>query len=54
MTHAPLKGLKVLDLSSGPAAGLATMILGDFGAHVSRVEDPDFANSTIKMHPECG
>lgn len=43
MTHAPLKGLKVLDLSSGPAAGLATMILGDFGAHVFRVEDPDFA-----------
>lgn len=39
----PLAGLKVLDLGSGPAAGLATMELADFGARVVRYEDPDFA-----------
>ena len=43
MTNAPLHGLQVLDISSGPAAGLATMILADFGARVLRLEDPDYA-----------
>ncbi len=38
----PLAGLKVVDLSSGPAGGLATMILADFGARVERVVDPEF------------
>lgn len=41
--NAPLRGLQVLDLSSGPAAGLATMILADFGARVIRLDDPDYA-----------
>jgi len=36
----PLAGLRVLDLSSGPAAGLATMVLADFGADVVKVEPP--------------
>ena len=35
-----LSGLRVLDLSSGPAGGLATMILADFGADVLKVEAP--------------
>ena len=39
---APLTGLKVLDLSSGPAGGLATMILADFGANVRRVIDTEY------------
>ena len=38
----PLAGLQVLDLTSGPAGGLATMILSDFGAIVKRVPDPEF------------
>jgi crotonobetainyl-CoA:carnitine CoA-transferase CaiB-like acyl-CoA transferase len=38
----PLSGLQVLDLSSGPAGGLATMILADFGATVCRVIDPEY------------
>ncbi len=38
----PLLGLKVLDLSSGPAGGLATMILADFGAEVRRIIDDEY------------
>ncbi len=36
----PLAGLRVVDLSAGPAAGLATMVLADFGARVTRYPDP--------------
>jgi crotonobetainyl-CoA:carnitine CoA-transferase CaiB-like acyl-CoA transferase len=36
-----LRGLRVLDLSNGPAAGLATMHLADFGADVLRIERSD-------------
>lgn len=36
-----LEGLRVLDLTTGPAGGLATMILADFGAEVLLVERPD-------------
>ncbi len=36
-----LSGLRVLDLSSGPAAGLASMHLADFGAEVLRIERPE-------------
>lgn len=36
----PLKHLRVLDLSSGPVGGMATMALADFGADVIKVERP--------------
>lgn len=36
----PLEGIRVLDLSFGPAGGIATMVLGDFGADVVKVEPP--------------
>ena len=36
----PLAGLRVIDLSSGQAAGLATMVLADYGADVIKVEPP--------------
>ncbi|MGE3413903.1 MAG: CaiB/BaiF CoA transferase family protein [Dehalococcoidia bacterium] len=37
----PLAGIRVIDLSSGQAAGLATMVLADFGADVIKVEGPE-------------
>ncbi|MPZ99941.1 MAG: hypothetical protein GEU80_11535 [Dehalococcoidia bacterium] len=33
-------GIRVLDLSEGPAGGLASMVLADFGADVLKVERP--------------
>jgi crotonobetainyl-CoA:carnitine CoA-transferase CaiB-like acyl-CoA transferase len=36
----PLAGIRVLDLSRGPAGALATMVLADFGADVLLVEPP--------------
>jgi len=36
----PLADLRVVDLTSGPVGGIATMILGDFGADVVKVERP--------------
>ncbi len=36
----PLDDLRVVDLSNGPVGGIATMILGDFGAEVVKVERP--------------
>ena len=37
---AVLDGIRVLDLSSGQVGGIATMILGDFGAEVLKLERP--------------
>ena len=37
----PLDDLRVIDLSSGPAGGMATMVLADFGADVIKVERPE-------------
>src|SRR3546814_7135577 len=36
----PLDGIRVIDLSTGPAGGLATMVMADFGAEVIKVEQP--------------
>ena len=35
-----LEGVRVLDLSTGPVGGFATMVLADFGADVVKVEPP--------------
>jgi len=36
----PLDGVRVIDLSTGPAGGIATMVMADFGAEVIKVEQP--------------
>ena len=40
MTDA-LEGLRVVDLSWGLAGALTTLVLGDYGAEVVRIEPPD-------------
>lgn len=36
----PLDGIRVIDTSTGPVGGIATMVLADFGAEVIKVEPP--------------
>lgn len=36
-----LEGIRILDLTRGPAGGMATMILADFGAEVLVIERPE-------------
>src|SRR5215211_5990924 len=38
--NGPCDNLQVIDLSSGAAGGLATMVLADFGADVVKIEPP--------------
>jgi len=45
-----LGGIRVIDLTSGPAGGLATMILADFGAEVIRIVRPA-ANDPLEALP---
>src|SRR5689334_14714010 len=45
----PLDGLVVLDLSSGMAGGLASLVLADFGAEVVKVEAP--TGDPFRNHP---
>lgn len=35
-----LEGIRVIDITSGPVGGMATMVLADFGADVIKVEPP--------------
>ena len=41
MAAGPLSELKILDLTTGPVGGIATMVLADFGADVLKVERPE-------------
>lgn len=38
--HEVLAGVRVIDVTTGPVGGMATMILADFGADVIKVEPP--------------
>jgi len=39
-----LAGIRILDLTRGPAGGIATMVLADFGAEVLLIEQPGFTH----------
>ena len=43
----PLHGYRIVDLTSNVAGPLATMILGDQGADVIKVEAPDIGDATL-------
>jgi len=47
----PLQGLRIVDFSRILSGPLATMIMGDLGAHVIRVEDLEGTDTTRHNHP---
>ena len=51
MTHPPLEGLVVADFSRVLAGPFATMLLGDLGADVVKVEHPDGGDETRAWGP---
>ena len=48
---APLDGLRVVDFSRILSGPFATLILGDLGAHVIRIEDLEGSDTTRQNHP---
>lgn len=51
VAQSPLNGIRVVDFSRMLSGPLSTMILGDFGAHVIRVEDIEGSDTTRHNHP---
>jgi len=51
LAHRPLEGIVVLDLSRVLAGPYATMVLGDLGAEVWKVERPGFGDETRAWGP---
>ncbi len=50
-SNAPLTGLRILDFTRVLSGPLATMVLGDLGAEVIRVEDIEGSDITRHNHP---
>ena len=51
---APLDGLRVIDLSRVLAGPFCTMLLGDMGADVIKIEEPDEGDDTRTWGPFVG
>ncbi len=51
MTHGPLAGLEVLDLTTMISGGFATVMLADFGADVVAVEHPEHEDPVRTWEP---
>jgi crotonobetainyl-CoA:carnitine CoA-transferase CaiB-like acyl-CoA transferase len=51
MTKAPLDGVKVLDLSRAVAGPFCTLMLGDLGARVIKIEEPGSGDETRTWGP---
>lgn len=54
MSYGPLKGVRILDLSTMIAAPYGAVLLGDFGAEVIKVEMPNRGDSLRNMGPFKG
>ena len=50
----PLRGIKVIDFSRVLAGPLCTMLLGDMGAEVIKIEDPRHGDDTRAWAPFVG
>ena len=50
----PLRGLKVLDFTPVLAGPLCTMLLGDMGSEVIKIEDPRHGDDTRDWAPFVG
>jgi crotonobetainyl-CoA:carnitine CoA-transferase CaiB-like acyl-CoA transferase len=53
-TDQPLAGVRVLDLTRVLAGPFATMILGDMGAEVVKIEEPGKGDDTRSWPPFVG
>lgn len=52
-SEGPLSGIRVLDLGTMVAGPVAATLLGDFGAEVIKVEQPDGGDSVRSNGPAC-
>ena len=49
----PLEGIKVLDLTRLAPGPFCTMILGDFGADITRIQEPGLPTGSIISPAPC-